>query len=296
MKFMTEKKNTYERITETIIAMLEKGVIPWRKSWRVEPPRNLISGKAYRGFNAMLLWSVGSAYYLTFNQAKAIGGHVKAGATGFPIIVWKIRDEEEEEDATGAKKKNSAFLRHYTVFRIEDVQGIPEDKLPTVKGEETFVPVDRAEKIIANMPNRPEIRHEGQRAFYRPSADSVTMPLPSSFDKPEEYYSTLFHELTHATGHESRLGRKTLESYAPFGSESYSREELVAEIGAGFLCASCGIEAATLENSAAYVQGWLKVLKNDNHAVIVAAGQAQKAADFILGDSSAEEEDLASEN
>ena len=282
----------YDMITDRIIALLEKGVVPWRKPWKAgeATTRNLVSKKAYRGINAMHLSALefSSPYYLTFNQAKNLGGHIQKGAHGIPVVFWKFVEAEDEE--TG-KKERIPLLRYYTVFNLDQVDGIPEGKIPAKPAEipAEFHTIEEAEAIVEGMPQRPEIRYNaGDRAFYRLSTDTVTMPHRELFDSPESFFGTLFHELTHAVGAPSRLARKSLETYAPFGSEEYSREELVAEMGAGFLCAAAGIAPKTLDNSAAYIASWLKVLKNDRRAVIIAAGQAQKAADFILGARAAE--------
>ena len=284
----------YEIVTERIVAMLEKGVIPWRRPWKGAAPQNLITRKPYRGINSLILGFSGSSFFLTFNQARAIGAHIKKGALGLPVVFWKFLDRksseqlQEDEESTRTKNRRTPLLRYYTVFRMEDVEGIPENKLPESIKASAVEPIEQAERIVENMPQRPEIYYGGNSAFYKPSADSVTVPVKGAFGKIEEFYSTLFHELTHSTGHPSRLARKSLEAYAPFGSADYSREELVAEMGAGFLCASCGIDNSTLENSASYIDHWMKALKADPRAVIVAAGQAQKSADFILGENSAE--------
>ena len=286
----------YDLITDRIITLLEKGVIPWRKPWDAASgaPRNLVSGKAYRGINAMLLCSLGfnSPWFVTFNQAKALGGAVKKGAHGFPVVFWKFLEastapEDDEEQAGG--RDRVPLLRYYTVFNLEQTEGITAGKIPAAEPRH-FDPIEACERIVAEMPQRPEIRHTTEaRAYYRPSTDTVTMPLRESFHSAAEYFSTLAHELVHSTGAPSRLARKSLEDWAPFGTADYSREELVAEMGAGFLCAHAGIASATLENSAAYIQNWLQVLKDDRRAVIVAAGQAQKAADFILNQSAEDE-------
>jgi len=290
----------YDLITDRIIALLEKGVIPWRKPWAaaVGAPRNLVSGKAYRGVNAMLLSCLGfaSPWFVTFNQAKALGGAVKKGAHGFPVVFWKFLEAantpDGEDDQAGGRDR-VPLLRYYTVFNLEQTEGIPAERIPALPGgEETrrFDPIEACEKIVEQMPQRPEIRYTNAgQAYYQPGTDTVTMPPRETFATPAEFYNTIFHELTHASGAPHRLARNSLTGWAPFGSAQYSREELVAEMGAGFLCAAAGIDGATLENSAAYIQGWLRVLKDDRRAVIVAAGQAQKAADFILDRSSEDE-------
>ena len=286
----------YDLITDRIITLLEKGVIPWRKPWDAASgaPRNLVSGKAYRGINAMLLCSLGfnSPWFVTFNQAKAMGGAVKKGAHGFPVVFWKFLEastapEDDEEQAGG--RDRVPLLRYYTVFNLEQTEGITAGKIPAAEPRH-FDPIEACEQIMEHMPKRPATRYtiEGL-AYYQPSTDTVTMPLRETFTSPAEFYGTLFHECVHASGAPHRLARKSLTGWAPFGSAEYSREELVAEMGAGFLCAAAGIDGATLENSAAYIRSWLQVLKDDRRAVIVAAGQAQKAADFILGGPAEEE-------
>jgi antirestriction protein ArdC len=280
----------YDMMTERIVALLEKGVIPWKRTWSGETePQNLISKKIYRGINYFLLRCLEqrSAYFMTFSQAKKVGGRVRKGAKGYPVIFWKFdrysKATAVEEDGEEKRERRSApLLRYYTVFSVADIDGLPEGLVPVADASAKFEPLEKADGIVKEMPQRPRIKHEGARAFYRPSDDSVTMPQRETFGKPAFYYATLFHELTHSTGHESRLGRKSIGT-AAFGEADYSREELVAEMGAGFLCATCNIENETVENSAAYIAEWLKVLRDDKRAVIVAAGQAQKAADFILG-------------
>lgn len=286
----------YDLITDRIITLLEQGVIPWRKPWDAASgaPRNLVSGKPYRGINAMLLCSLGfnSPWFVTFNQAKALGGAVKKGAHGFPVVFWKFLEasaapEDGEEEAGG--RERVPLLRYYTVFNLEQTEGIPAGKVPAAE-DRRFNPIEACERIMEQMPQRPETRYTAEgRAYYQPRTDTVTMPLRETFASPALFYGTWFHEAVHSTGAGHRLARKSLSDWAPFGSAEYSREELVAEMGAGFLCAHAGIESATLENSAAYIQSWLKVLKDDRRAVIVAAGQAQKAADFILGGSAEDE-------
>ena len=193
---------------------------------------------------------------------------------------------EAQGEPTG--KKNVPFLRYYSVFNVSQCEGIPADKIPGLNGiSHEHCPILEAERIVANMPKRPEIRHGGGRACYSPAFDRVDMPKAESFRSGEDFYSVLFHELTHCTGHESRLNRKGVAGsdgeWSAFGSTPYAREELVAEMGAAFLSGHAGIVERTLNNSAAYVQSWLQRLKDDARLVVQAAAQAQKAADFILG-------------
>ncbi len=294
----------YDMITDRIIALLEAGVVPWRKPWKAgeSAPRNLVSRKAYRGINAMLLAHTGfsSPYFLTFNQAKALGGRVKKDEHGFTVIFWKFidakkaRKEDEDEEHGRNRRGRIPLLRYYHVFNLDQVEGIPEGRIPAKPAAilTDHSPIEEAEAIVEGMPQRPEIRHaDRDRACYHPFLDRVTMPFSFLFDHMEDFYNVLFHELCHSTGHPDRLARKSLETHAAFGSEEYSREELVAEMGASFLCAAAGIAPKTIESSAAYIASWLKALKNDRRAVIIAAGQAQKAADFILGAKASENDE-----
>ena len=284
------KKDIYEIVTEQIIAQLEAGTVPWRKPWKAENggnPANFISRKPYRGINWFLLGFApyASPYWLTFKQATSLGGAVRKGEKGTPIVFWNWVDSKTEKRADGTPKK-IPFLKYFTVFNVEQCEGLTLDAAPAQAMPE-FNPIEAAEKIVAEMPKAPRINHGGGRAFYRPSDDSVTMPARESFDAEGNYYSVLFHELTHATGHESRLNRSGITELAAFGDACYAKEELVAEMGAAFLSAASGINN-TIETSAAYIAAWLKALKDDPKLVVQAAAQAQKAADFILGAEAAE--------
>jgi len=283
----------YDIINQRIIELLEKGTVPWRKPWntQINMPKNLVSKKEYQGVNVFLLncMPYGSPYWLTFKQAKEKGGHIRKGEKSTPVIFWKLLDKMTT-DASEEEGKNGKIplLRYYSVFNIEQCEGIeiPEpEEVPR-----TFNPIDRAEEVILSMPHIPDIRHGGNRAYYRPSSDTISLPPRYSFESSEEFYCCCFHELTHATGHETRLARKTVMETTVFGSNEYSKEELVAEMGAAFLCGHCGIEQRTLENSAAYIQGWLKALKDDRKLLVHAASQAQKAADYILDRKGGEEQ------
>jgi antirestriction protein ArdC len=219
----------------------------------------------------------GSPFWLTYKQAAEQCGTVRRGEHGSKIVFWRI-DKYETEDAEGQSvRKSSAILRYYTVFNIEQCDGIaiPQSK-PVVN------PIAECERIVAGMPNPPAIVQDA-RAWYRPSNDTVGIPSRQAFRSAEEYYSTLFHELTHSTGHSSRIGREGIERLNTFGSESYSKEELIAEMGAAMLAGVASIERRTISNSTAYLQSWVNVLKSDARMVVFAASQAQKAADYIQG-------------
>ena len=275
-------KDIQETVTAQIISALESGTAPWRKPWKGNAsPHNVISGKTYQGINWFLLSMMGGGGFLTYKQAQSLGGNVRKGEKGSPIIFWNFIEKKKANGEIG----KVAFLRSYTVFSVSQCDGL-ELPAPESEGETVpFVPIERAEETIAKT--GAEISHGGNRAFYRPATDQIQMPEKTAFHAPEEYYSTAFHELAHWTGHTSRLARKGIEDVAAFGSATYSKEELIAEMGAAFLCAEHGIDS-TLENSAAYLQGWIKALKGDSSLAISAAGAASKAANFILGKTPAE--------
>ena len=275
----------YEIITNLILEKLDQGFIPWRRPWSSPEgmPRNLITGKEYQGINAFILacQHYGSPYWLTFKQCKDLRGSVKKGSRGTPVVYWNWIEVKEEDDLD----KRVPFLRYYTVFNITQCEDIPIGRMPATP-ETADNHIDRiaeCEAIVENWNDKPEIRHGEQRAYYSPATDLVNMPQLDTFISSEEYYSTLFHELTHSTGLESRLNRQGITEIAPFGAPLYSKEELIAEMGAAFLCGFTGIEHATIDSSAAYIQGWLKKLRNDKKLIIIAAAQAQKAAKYILG-------------
>lgn len=280
----TSRKNVYEIVTEQIIRQLEQGVAPWHKPWRTEAPCNLISGKPYRGINVFLLASQGyeSRYWLSFNQAMKLGGHVKKGEHSSIVTFWNIGEEKIVRGTNGIERKSRPFLlKFYRIFNVCQTEGIAE-KLGLGKSANRVPSIEQCEAVVSGMPNAPRTEQSG-RAWYRPSTDTIGMPARGLFNSPEEYYSTLFHELTHSTGHPSRVGREGIEQLNTFGSESYSKEELVAEMGAAMLCGITGIELKTLGNSAAYLKSWIDILKSDSRMVVSAASHAQKAADYIQG-------------
>lgn len=276
--------NVYEIVTEQVVKALESGNVPWRKPWHAatDGPRNIV-GRPYRGVNVLLLLATGhgSPYWLTFKQASERGGRIRKGEHGSIVVFWKTSQVREKDADGNTVVKTIPILRYYRVWNLEQVEGInppiTEDTVPR-----PFDPIAEAESVIAGYPNPPTITHAGGQAFYRASNDSITLPPKESFDSAHEYYSTAFHELTHSTGHAKRCARKNWLS-SPFGSHDYGREELVAEMGAAFLCGETGILPKTLENSAAYLRSWIRTIKADSRAVVVAAGAAQKAADHILG-------------
>jgi antirestriction protein ArdC len=278
--------SVYDLITARVVSLLEAGVAPWRKPWGGARlwPRNLVSGHHYRGINVFLLACSGysSPFWLTYKQAQAMGGHVRKGEKASPIVFWtKLQKADRETGET----IELPLLRYYSGFNVAQCEGLPENRIPTLGpvSERPFSPIGECERVVNGMPSAPTIRHGFDHACYVPSLDEVRLPNRGQFDSPESYYTTAFHELGHSTGHASRLNRKGIADVAAFGGDTYSREELVAEMTAAFLSGHCGIENATIENSASYLAGWLKVLREDSRLVVTAAAQAQKAADFILG-------------
>jgi antirestriction protein ArdC len=279
-----EKVDVYKVITDRITQQMEKGIIPWRKPWAsIGAPKSLVSKKPYRGINAFILGcaSYGSPWWLSFKQVKDLGGRVKAGEKGWPVVFWRRFDKDEVDEK--GKPKSFMVLRYYTVFNAEQTTGI-EGKIPQPQVIRESSPIEECEKIVAGMPSRPEIKADGRRAFYNLTDDFVGMPAREQFESDAAYYKTLFHELVHSTGAEKRLGRfKKDVCQSMFGSESYSQEELVAEMGAAFLTAHAGVEVkADMDNTVAYLQGWLKRLNDDRKLIVMAAAQAQKASDYIL--------------
>ena len=269
----------YAEVTSRIIDQLERGVIPWQKPWIASGQAiSRATGKPYSLLNQMILGRGGE--YVTFKQCQAEGGKVRKGEKSSMVVFWKFIEQEDEETH---EKKQVPFLRYYSVFHIDQCEGLTAKYvLPLPDSAEPNV---NAEKIASYYIRRSgvDFRHqEGNRAFYQSAKDSVIIPLIKQFSSTAEYYSTLFHELTHSTGHESRLNR--LSSTAYFGSEAYSKEELVAEIGAAALVNHVGLETpSSFRNSTAYIQNWLKVLRDDKRFIVSAAGKAEKAVNLILG-------------
>jgi antirestriction protein ArdC len=281
---MNKSDSTYQIVTDRIIAKLEAGTIPWKHfaSSALAEPKNLVSKKPYRGINHFLLSGskYRSEFWLTYKQAQDLGGHVKKGEKGEVIVFWKFLDIEDKE--TGDHKE-IPLLRHYCVFNAQQCEGIDYTKL-IEPVERIGDPIAAAEAIVNNMPDRPRmVIDQTPKAYYSPGEDFVHMTKRSACVSDSAYYDTLFHELTHSTGHASRLNRFQEDACNHhFGSKSYACEELVAEMGAAMLCAESGIFQETEENSAAYIASSLTKLSNDNKLVVHAAGKAQKAADYIL--------------
>jgi antirestriction protein ArdC len=286
----------YEQVTDRIITQLEQGIVPWKSPYfsKVGFPRNFSTGKAYQGINVFLLGShrFTSPYFLTFIQARELGGHVRKGEKGSLVVKYGTYTKQDDVAPAGSEEaaETRRFLKGYTVFHASQIEGIefptPEN-LPELSITEK---TDRARAIVAEMPNPPAFREGSAIPCYRPGSDSVHMPERAFFNSEEGYYSTLFHELSHSTGAAKRLARPSLMENKGIDADGdtvrkvYAEEELVAEMGAAFLNAHTGIMEGKLPNSAAYLQSWINALKSKDAKgwIIRAASQAQKAANYIL--------------
>ena len=270
----------YSEITNRIINEMEGGVIPWQKPWVASGGCvSYATGKPYSLLNQMLLGRAGE--YATYQQVQAAGGYVRRGEKAHMVVFWKWLEKEDEE--TG-EMKSIPFLRYYNVFHIDQCEGVAAKHTTETAFPDGAAADEAAQGIIADYLNRESVKlthQEGDRAFYRPATDEIVLPLLRQFHSTAEYYSTAFHEITHSTGHEKRLNR--LEKIAFFGSDAYSKEELVAEIGAAALVSHAGLEtSSSIRNNAAYIQNWLSVLKDDKRFIVSAAGKAEKAVQLIL--------------
>jgi antirestriction protein ArdC len=289
----TGYKDIYQEVTETVIKLLEEGTVIWQSSWHDRGwPKNHLTQLHYRGWNLFFLnfhserKGYPTAQYLTFKQANQLGGTIKKGEKGVKIIYWatiKPKDDEHAPTSNDEQQKSKLVPKTYTVFNIAQTDGIEFPTVaPIIKSETEKIAT--CEDVVERMPNPPKMRFDGDCAFYQPIKDTVVVPSIEKSIGAEEYYSTLFHELAHSTGHSTRLNRKELMETDGFGKINYAKEELTAEMTAAYLSAVTGIGQPTIENSAAYIENWLSVLKNDKTLIIKAAAQAQKAADYILNE------------
>lgn len=276
-----------QSICDRIKASITSGTpcTPWSKPWAsIEGLPKGASGKEYRGINLFLLSMMGysNPFWFTFNKVRALKGSVRKGEKSTLVVLWNFIKKVDKD--TGEEKK-VALLKYYRVFNFEQCDNLPSKYAATVTPR-TIQDIPKAEAIVKGWDSKPQIKHGGGRAYYSPAADYVGMPTRESFKGDEEYFSTLFHELIHSTGHTSRLAR---EFGGSFGNEKYAFEELVAEMGAAMLCATAGIDN-TVDNSIAYLSNWLSKLQSNPDWLIKAAGKAQKAVDLILGVSYAPQE------
>lgn len=284
-------------VTNQIIKELEKGNVVWKKPWKnLGRCKNLLTKSSYSGFNQIYLnWKMEergfkTPYFMTFQQARSIGANVRKGAKSIQIVYWKsFSNANKDEEQVSNSVRLFPFV-HF-VFNIDEIEHIDSKYLPNNEElEETIYSIEKCDNLIHNFFNIPEIRHGGDRAYYTPSHDFIQMPFLNQFYKSENYYSTLFHEIIHSTGHKSRLDRFA-ENTLPtrFGSIEYSKEELVAEIGATFLNAHCGIKEHVFDTSIAYIQNWLKLLKSDPKMIITASSNAQRAFTYLTQNVEVEE-------
>jgi antirestriction protein ArdC len=292
------RADVYQEITYQMIAMIEAGTRPWSKSWNGSTAPNIplrSTGVPYRGINILSLWvasmtkGFSSPHWLTFKQALALGGCVRKGEKGSTVVYANKIEVDADKGQQGGDdgKKQIAFLKRYTVFNAEQIDGI-EAKYPAPAPIITATNPDERDAELDTLFSRVPVtlRHQGSQPYYQPSSDHVVMPEFAHFHTGDDYYSTLAHELCHATGHADRLARPSLMSGK---REDYAREELVAELGAAFVSGAIGIKLHDREDHAAYLSGWLQALRNDKRCIFTAATQAQAAADWLLGHMGAEE-------
>lgn len=278
--------NVYELVTNRIIEQLENNIIPWEKPWSgtIDGAFNRVSKKPYSILNQILLKYGGE--YASFKQWKDLGGHIRKGEKSEIVVFWKMYPIKEKQDDGTEIIKTIPLLKYINVFHISQVDGVEPLKQKVTHDIE---PIDKAEKILNDYWNRENITIEhvkGDKAFYSPMFDKIQLPLFEQFKQSEEYYSTAFHESVHSTMKTSRCNRQEDRKgkVVSFGSEEYSKEELVAEVGSAQLMNMVGIETTkSFRNSTAYIQSWLKVLRNDNKFIVSASSKAEKAVNYILG-------------
>lgn len=278
--------NVYEMVTNRIIEQLENNIIPWEKPWSgtIDGAFNRVSKKPYSILNQMLLKYDND--YASFKQWKDLGGHIRKGEKSEMVVFWKMYPIKEKQDDGTEIIKTIPLLKYINVFHISQVDGVEPLKQKVTHDIE---PIDKAEKILNDYWNRENITIEhvkGDKAFYSPMFDKIQLPLFEQFKSSEEYYSTATHESIHSTMKTSRCNRQEDRKgkVVSFGSEEYSKEELVAEIGSAQLMNIIGIETTkSFRNSTAYIQSWLKVLRKDNKFIVSASSKAEKAVNYILG-------------
>lgn len=274
-----EKVDLYQDVTDRIVTAIESGTMPWIKPWASEDcaQKNAITGRAYSGVNSLLLGISGfaSPSWLTYKQAQAVGANVRKGEKGTRIVffkAFKLEDKNSDESA----QKIIPILRCFTVFNTAQVDGLPEKYIaPIVKREVDYTATNEQAEAALSMAR---VEHGGATACFIPSMDKICLPHKADFRTTPEYYAIAMHELTHWTGHESRLKR---EFGKRFGDKAYAFEELVAELGAAFLCSRFGIDGELQHD--AYISSWLDVLKSDKRAIFTASSAAKKAAEFVAG-------------
>lgn len=292
--------NVYQMVTDRIIEQMSKGQIPWQKPWHFNTLSNgddcAVSYTTRRAYSVLNQWLLGEpGEYLTFKQIKERGGMVKKGEKSKFVVFYTQAHYKERDPETGEEKlKPYPLLKYYNVWHIKQTEGI-ESKVKTREQDvKTLDPINEAENaILGYLMRETSLKFyndkPSSKAYYSPSEDKVVVPMLGQYDIAAEYYSTTFHELVHSTLKESRCNREGENARAFFGNHEYSREELVAEMGAAMLCSNCGIEnPKTFRNSVAYLQAWMASLKNDPKMIVWAASRAEKATRYILGEKPAE--------
>jgi antirestriction protein ArdC len=280
---MANHKDTYRTVTDQILADLERGVRPWAPSWNSSSSRRPLAlprrstGEVYRGANVLLLWMAAASNgyasdrWITFNQAINLGASVRKGEKATHVLFFDRFTKEDSREGHEGETVSFAYAKTYAVFNADQIDGLParlatpEPSLPYLPAADFFAPIAA------------DVRHGGAQPMYVPSADCIRMPRPADFRSADAYVSTLGHEHVHWTGHSSRLGRK----FDRFGTDAYAVEELVAEIGSAFLCATLGVAESEREDHAAYVDHYVRLLRSDKRLLVHAAAAAQKAVDFL---------------
>ena len=284
--------NVYEMVTNRIIGELKNGIIPWKKPWfSTKGAVSHVTGKSYSMLNQFLLDCKGE--WLTFSQAEKEGGRVKKGEKGHFVVFWKFLEKKTGDlDKDGNEIIDRIpFLKYITVFEVDQCEGIKR-KYDLASKTTNTKPDAEAQKVFDSYVTREGIKvdHDGEQAFYRPSTDSITLPNINRFARVAEYYSTAFHEAIHSTGSAKRLNRDGVVSLTFFGSHDYSKEELIAELGASMTLNRLGMETAdSFKNNTAYIRNWLKKLESDPKFIVNASGKAEKAVKFLFGDKDDEE-------
>ncbi len=284
-------RDILQEVTNAVIEALERGVTPWRRPWvdgkapTEGTPHNAITGRAYSGINYVQLTMLGMRHtragWLTFNQCKQAGGHVRKGEHGVPVVFWKPSERTTRGEDGSESTERFLLLRTFTVFNVEQCEGL---KLPVRRNAKpVLVPVDPDDaigpaRVLLESLSDCTLRHGGNRALYMPALDAIQLPEPQQFTSTDHYRATLAHECAHATGAKQRLDR---DLTGRFGSEAYAAEELVAELSAAMVGARLGFDTSLIEHHAAYLADWLRVLKNDRKALLTAASKAQQACDYL---------------
>ena len=277
----------YSQVNDRIIAALEQGIIPWKRPWTGRLPTNYATGKQYRGVNiltlgiAEMVCGYSSPYWITFRQAQKHGGHIKRGEKATYIVFSDKKVKEVEIEDGKKEQKVYHFIKSFPVFNWDQTEGVPKKEAGLALDPDRDL-IDVCDSILNGMPNPPTYSEGGSSAYYAPNEDLVNLPPIETFKMTEGYVATKFHEYAHSTGHKTRLNRPGVMGVAAFGSDDYGFEEMVAELTSAYLCAINGIDN-TLENSTAYIQNWLRVLRNDKTMLLKASGKATMAVDFILG-------------